>query len=188
VLLNLKINDVVGLPQVINDDFGIDSAITNAALSSYAVQNVGLVDFYNLFLPTCIPAPVVIVPATSHYSWPKAGTLLGLGQNNVKKVHVDVQARMDVQHLRDTLQQCLDNKVPVIAVVAVIGSTEESAVDPLRDILDARSDFQQKGLDFAIHCDAAWGAISTAFAIQRQLLPEPRRIPHDQQHLQQLIE
>ena len=47
-------------------------------------------------------------------------------------------------------------RTPVIAVIAVIGSTEESAVDPLRDILDFVKS-SAKGLDFAIHCDAAWG-------------------------------
>lgn len=98
-----------------------------------------------------------MVPSTRHYSWPKAGTLLGIGQQNVLSIHVDLQARMEVNHLIETLQTCLRKHTPVIAVVAVIGSTEESAVDPLRKILDVRDEFREQGLDFAIHCDAAWG-------------------------------
>ena len=48
-------------------------------------------------------------------------------------------------------------RVPVLAAVAVIGSTEESAVDPLEGLLALRERFRARGLNFAIHADAAWG-------------------------------
>jgi glutamate/tyrosine decarboxylase-like PLP-dependent enzyme len=157
-LINLKIDDVVTLPQKIRDCFHIDTSITTAALQCYSVQNVGLVDFYAHYLsPSGIASPVLIAPATRHYSWPKAATLLGLGQNGLKGIHVDLQARMDLGLLRAELEACLAAKRPVLAVVAVIGSTEESAVDPLRGILDIRTEFRARGLDFAVHADAAWG-------------------------------
>ena len=38
---------------------------------------------------------VFFVPATSHYSWPKAATLLGLGQNAALVQRVDMDARLD---------------------------------------------------------------------------------------------
>ena len=44
------------------------------------------------------------------------------------------------------------------AVVAIIGSTEEGAVDPLGKILSLRREFQEKGLSFLVHGDGAWGA------------------------------
>jgi glutamate/tyrosine decarboxylase-like PLP-dependent enzyme len=44
-----------------------------------------------------------------------------------------------------------------IQVVAVMGSTGESAVDPLADILELRRQFAARGLTFALHLDAAWG-------------------------------
>lgn len=155
-LVNLPIDSVVNLPQVIEDSYKIDAAVTMRALQPYAVQNIGLVDFYGKFLAGT-NAPVVMAPATRHYSWPKAMTLLGLGQNKLLTIGVDLQARMAVNELKHRLDQCLANKTPVIAVVAVIGSTEESAVDPLRDIVALRETFRNRGLDFAIHCDAAWG-------------------------------
>ncbi len=155
-LLNLKIDDVVSLPQRIKDTYEIDPSVTVGALHSYSVQNIGMVDFYARLL-TGVASPVAMAPATRHYSWPKAAALLGLGQNSLKGIHVDLQARMDVHRLKSALDECLANKQPVIAVVAVIGSTEESAVDPLRAIIDLREDFRARGLDFSIHCDAAWG-------------------------------
>jgi glutamate/tyrosine decarboxylase-like PLP-dependent enzyme len=157
ILLNLKIDDVVSLPWAMKDKFGIDPSVSSMALGSYAVQNTGLVEFYSTLLPSDIRTPAVMVPATRHYSWPKAAALLGLGQNNVRKIPVDLQGRMSVAGLKDELERCLTHRIPVIAVVAVIGSTEESAVDPLHDILELRSSFRERGLDFAVHCDAAYG-------------------------------
>ena len=42
-------------------------------------------------------------------------------------------------------------------VTAIIGSTEEGAVDPLCEILALRRKYQAKGLSFNVHADAAWG-------------------------------
>jgi len=126
-------------------------------MKAYALQHIGIFDFYQRFMPGFAHAPVAMVPSTAHYSWPKAGTLLGLGQNNIFKIRVDKRARMHIQDLREKLRYCLLKHIPVIAVVAVIGSTEESAVDPLAEILDVREEFREAGLDFVIHCDAAWG-------------------------------
>ena len=72
-------------------------------------------------------------------------------------VKVDHGARVDLEDLRQKLQFSLDNKEAVYAVVAIIGSTEEGAVDPLRGILKLRQEFQEKGLSFLVHGDGAWG-------------------------------
>lgn len=157
VLLNLRIDDVVSLPQVMEKKYRVKTAATAAALRHYSVQNVGLIEFHQRFMREIPQAPVVLVPSTRHYSWPKAGAVLGMGQNNILGIHVDLQARMDIHHLEDMLQLCLQKRIPVMAVVAVIGSTEESAVDPLRRILEVREQLRREGLDFAVHCDAAWG-------------------------------
>ena len=46
--------------------------------------------------------------------------------------------------LREELQKCVTNAIPVISVTAVIGSTEESAIDPLTEILAMREEFKMK--------------------------------------------
>ncbi|MGH7246529.1 MAG: pyridoxal-dependent decarboxylase, partial [Pseudomonadota bacterium] len=169
-LLNLDIDDIVGLPHRLESEFDVCMQTTTDALLPVAVHNIGLIEFYKRYMPEMRP-PVAMAPATCHYSWPKAGTLLGLGQNNLLRVRVDLQARMDVGHLRELLQNSLDHHQPVTAVVAVIGSTEESAVDPLCEILRLRDEFRMKGLNFAIHCDAAWGGYFRAMLPDR---PRPR--------------
>ena len=173
VLLNLKIDDVVDLPLRIKCEFNLDPAKTTEALGPYSLPNVGLLEFYRDLATAGIKSPVVMAPISRHYSWPKAGTLLGLGKNSIQNIAVDLDVRMDVGALRGQLARCLKRKIPVIAVVAVIGSTEESAVDPLRQILDLRNEFRGKGLDFAIHCDAAWGGYFNC--IRRKGSKAPRR-------------
>jgi glutamate/tyrosine decarboxylase-like PLP-dependent enzyme len=59
--------------------------------------------------------------------------------------------------LETALDGCLQRRQPVYAVVSVIGSTEESAVDSLVDLLALRDRFRTRGLDFMIHGGAAWG-------------------------------
>jgi hypothetical protein len=100
---------------------------------------------------------VFLVPGTKHYSFPKAAALLGIGAGNMIDVPVDLDARLDVGGLREILEQCLAAKRPVYTVVCVIGSTEESSVDPISDVLQLREEFRKKGLDFTVHADAAWG-------------------------------
>ncbi len=72
-------------------------------------------------------------------------------------IKVDHGARVDLDDLRSHLQSSLDDQVAVYAVVAIIGSTEEGAVDPLRGIIKLRDELQAKGLSFLVHGDAAWG-------------------------------
>lgn len=64
---------------------------------------------------------------------------------------------MDMKKLEQRLNENLKNEQPVYAVVAIIGSTEEGAVDRLGEVLALRRRFQARGLSFLVHADAAWG-------------------------------
>ncbi|KAK6080365.1 pyridoxal-dependent decarboxylase domain protein [Seiridium cupressi] len=89
--------------------------------------------------------------------WPKGAAVAGIGSDNVVGIPVDNAARVDLEGLEKKLEENLQKKHPVLAVVAIIGSTEEGAVDPLSSILALRKQFQAKGLSFLVHADAAWG-------------------------------
>lgn len=155
-LLNLDLRTLAGLPAALAA-LGVAPDAATEALTGYAVENTGLVGFYRAFMPDVPEPPVFLAPATGHYSWPKAATLLGLGQNALLVQRVDADARLDLEHVETTLQDLLRRRAPLLAVVAVIGSTEESAVDPLAGLLALRERFRARGLNFAIHADAAWG-------------------------------
>ena len=155
-LLNLDLDAVAGLPTAVAA-LGVAPETLSQALAAYAVQNVGLVAFYRSFMADVPEPPLLFAPATGHYSWPKAATLLGLGQNAVMVQRVDDDARLDLTAVAEGLERAVRRRVPVLMGVAVIGSTEESAVDPLAGLLDLRRAYQSRGLNFMVHADAAWG-------------------------------
>lgn len=154
--LNLDIDVAAGLPRAIAE-MGVGPETLADALTAYSSRNVGLVQFYRDFMTGVSESPVFLAPATGHYSWPKAATLLGLGQNAVWVQRVDEDARLSLDSVAELLEHALRRRVPVLCVVAVIGSTEESAVDPLEGLLALREQYRARGLNFAIHADAAWG-------------------------------
>ena len=49
-----------------------------------------------------------------------------------------------VSDLKRVLEEKLEQEIPVITVVSVMGTTEESAVDPLTEILDLRKKLSKK--------------------------------------------
>ncbi len=155
-LLNLDLDAIAALPQAIAE-LGVAPDRLTRILGGFSVQNVGLAGFYRSYMGDVRELPVLLAPATAHYSWPKAATLLGLGQNAVLIQRVNRDARLDLEAVETTLFEMLRRRVPVLSAVAVIGSTEESAVDPLTGLLAMRDRFRSYGLNFAIHADAAWG-------------------------------
>ena len=168
-LLNLDGDAVAGLPAAVADA-GVDPEDLFEALTAYSLRNIGFVSFYGQFMNGVSAPPVFLTPATAHYSWPKAATLLGLGQNAVLVQRVDRDARLDLEYVDTTLSALLRRRVPLLAAVAVIGSTEESAVDPLAGLLELRERYRKRGLNFAIHADAAWGGY---FRSMLRPAPEP---------------
>ena len=177
-LLNLDLDVVAGLPAAIAD-CGVPPEELSRALGGYAIQNVGFVPFYRAFMPDVPEAPSMLAPATGHYSWPKAATLLGLGQNALVVARVDQDARLDLADLAEKLDRALRRRVPLLLAVAVIGSTEESAVDPLAGLLQLRHDFQRRGLNFMVHADAAWGGYFRAMLRDPEGDPDADPAPAD---------
>ena len=131
--------------------------------------------------------PLVFVPASAHYSIAKACDVLGYGEDAVRKIAVDAHFRMDLRALEHAIGAVASDEY-IAAVVAVVGTTEEGAVDPvhrikfLRDRLSGRpidGEPQQRPreISFWIHVDAAWGGyIASLF---RGHDTDRRNDPHD---------
>jgi glutamate/tyrosine decarboxylase-like PLP-dependent enzyme len=180
-LLNLPIDEVLGLSPRIARTSGIAAATIEAALSRTSVQSLGLVEFHRRYLPE-IPPPVLLAPATAHYSWAKALALVGLGSASLISIPVDLDGRMDTVELRKAIDRCLSERRPVMQVTAVMGSTEESAVDPLSEILAVRTESREMGLEFSVHADGAWGGYFAS------LLRKPRNHGKDHATVQSVHE
>lgn len=105
-----------------------------------------------------LPPGVVLVPSTAHYSWAKSCRVLGIGEAQLVHVPVDHHFRMDPDAFGEVLAELARARQPVIATVAVIGATEESAVDRLDLLLGVRERAARElGTAFHLHADAAWG-------------------------------
>lgn len=156
-VVNLPIDEILAIPDNISKQFGIDITTLGNVIATYTVQNLGYNDILRKYLPTISQSPISLCTATRHYSWPKGAAIAGIGSANMINIKVDNRARLDIKHLEQLLEKCLTEKIPLLNVVVIIGSTEESAVDPLKDVLALREIYRAKGLEFAIHSDAAWG-------------------------------
>lgn len=161
-LLNLKMDDVLALPsrisKLISEETGQDvTDAVNDALSKYTLQTLGFSDFSSRYLTDVTVPAGILVTSTMHYSWPKSAAVLGMGASSIIPVPVNEDARMEITELRLRLDRCLAIKQPVLMTVCIIGSTEESAVDPIAEVIQLREEYRRKGLEFSIHADAAWG-------------------------------
>jgi len=163
-LLNIKMDDALQIPTRIWALLGPGrpdepADVWQDLLHRYSVNSIGLLKAHNTYyVGESFETPAYIVPSTKHYSWPKSMAVLGFGcESNMHTVLVDADARVDLDKLRDELTRCLNQRKPVAMVVGVAGTTEEGACDPLGDIYEMREEFRQKGLDYNIHADAAWG-------------------------------
>ncbi|KAF4971311.1 hypothetical protein FSARC_1830 [Fusarium sarcochroum] len=155
-LFNIRPEVILDLPDELNKQFGITSKFLESALNEFNIQTIGRAALEKKFK---IEKPArYFVSKTRHYSWPKGAAIAGLGSANVIGVDVNNSAQIDMKRLERHLEYCVKEKIAVYAVVAVIGSTEEGAVDRLTEILRLRKKFQEeRGLSFLVHADAAWG-------------------------------
>jgi glutamate/tyrosine decarboxylase-like PLP-dependent enzyme len=109
-----------------------------------------------------IKQPVVIVPATAHYSWERAMRVLGFGSASLIKVPLTQAMRMDEVELERLLGNLQSQNIPVLAVIGVLGTTEFGTIDPIDEIVKIRERCVKKGLNYFIHIDAAWGGYLTS--------------------------
>lgn len=106
---------------------------------------------------------VVLVPSTAHYSWEKICRALGIGAAQLVHVPVDRRFRMDPEAFEERVRMLAERRTPIIAAVSVIGTTEESAVDRLDLLADARERAgRELGVAFHLHADAAWGGYAAS--------------------------
>ncbi|EXJ65233.1 hypothetical protein A1O7_01574 [Cladophialophora yegresii CBS 114405] len=180
-LLNLKPSTVLNIPTQLYEEFGVSQTALTNAFTDFSIQTVGK-DFLEKHF-NVETTPCMFVGTTKHYSWPKGAAIAGLGKAQIIDVPVDNQARMDPAKLRGMLEKALKDQRAIYSVVAIIGSTEQGAVDPLTDVLALRTEFEKRGLSFVVHCDAAWGGYfascvrSPITDIELDMKGEPEYVP-----------
>ena len=121
--------------------------------SKYNIRYVGFHEVIKLIGMT----PTIFASASAHYSIAKAASVLGYGERCVRNIPVGVRFRINDEMLRNEVFE-LPKRQYIAAVVGIVGTTEEGAVDPIHKIKAIRDELQAKNnSSFWLHIDAAWG-------------------------------
>ncbi|EKT57545.1 pyridoxal phosphate-dependent decarboxylase family protein [Providencia sneebia] len=105
----------------------------------------------------------LLVPQSKHYSWMKAMDILGLGQQNIVQLPVDAGYRTDPTEMKKIVFSLIEQGKPILAVVAVVGTTETGAIDNVADLIALRKECETRfGVSFYIHIDAAYAGYACA--------------------------
>lgn len=91
----------------------------------------------------------------AHSSIEKGAVTLGIGLNGVKKISVDENFRMIPEKLEQAIKEDILNNVKPFCVVATVGTTSTTSVDPVKEIA---SICEKYGL--WLHIDAAYAGVT----------------------------
>ncbi|MBK7213447.1 MAG: aminotransferase class V-fold PLP-dependent enzyme [Bacteroidales bacterium] len=104
----------------------------------------------------------VYCSSETHSSIEKGVKIAGFGRKNLVKIPVDLHQRMDVSELSRIIREDIDRGFTPCCVVATLGTTGTTAVDPLNEIAAICRQF------------GAWLHVDAAYAGTALLLPEYR--------------
>ena len=94
----------------------------------------------------------IVVSRLGHYSLAKASDLLGIGRNQLIAIDTDSRQRVSSKNLQTTIDKLRQQKIAIIAIVGLAGSTETGSIDPLADLAKIAEDN-----DCHFHVDGSWG-------------------------------
>jgi len=139
----------------------VQRAVANHSLAAIGYQEYSRRLAFDYGDP--LPAGVVLVAATAHYSWEKIVRALGIGSNQLAYIALDSHFRMSPDALWEHIRVLARHRQPILACISVCGTTEESAVDRLDQVLEIRSRAQTElGITFHVHSDACYGGYAAA--------------------------
>jgi len=95
---------------------------------------------------------VIIGSRLMHYSVNKAASMLGLGTDNIIFIDSNDEGELDLNLLKEKICECRRNKLYILALVGIAGTTETGEIDPLFELGDIAQKFS-----IHFHVDAAWG-------------------------------
>lgn len=169
-LFNLPVDDIYALISEVNSIVyqGTDkekeqqARNTSDLIKNYSVQKLGVAGIHQMVKEKdkdeILEMPKVYISHTCHYSWEKAMDVIGLGGKNLEKVKTNTNFQLDKGALRTAIQK--EPQSPILAVVDIMGTTEEGVFDPLEEILALRA---EEGNRFFVHVDGAYGGYFASF-------------------------
>ncbi len=117
-----------------------------------------------------VPRLRVYCSDQAHSSIDKAVITIGLGQESLRRIPSDDRFRMRVDLLRDAVEQDRFDGVLPLAVVATVGTTSTTSIDPVPDIA-ALCERERLWL----HVDAAYGGMAAMLPSHAHVLSGAER-------------
>jgi aromatic-L-amino-acid decarboxylase len=111
-----------------------------------------------------VPPVLIYCSEEAHSSVDKAAMTLGFGLSALRKIPTDDELRMDTKALKETIESDRRAGAVPLAVVATVGTTSTTAVDPVPAIADICA--REK---MWLHVDASYGGTAA-------ILPEMRHV------------
>ena len=134
------------------------------AVKPYSLQFLGVSGIHDMVKEVAglsLPRPRLVIAQTKHYCWEKSMEVLGLGMQQMVTIPTDHNYRLDMNALRTYLDEA--PAASTLAVVPIIGTTEEGVMDPMHELLVLRQEMEDKrASSFYIHADAAYGGYFAA--------------------------
>jgi aromatic-L-amino-acid/L-tryptophan decarboxylase len=112
-----------------------------------------------------LPALRVYITDETHSHVEKAATALGVGQRNVVRVACDEDFRMRPDALRACMESDLAEGFRPLAIVATVGTTSTTSVDPVRALSAVA---REQGV--WLHVDAAYAGVAAMIPELRHLM------------------
>ncbi len=109
----------------------------------------------------------------THSSIEKAVKIAGIGRQHLVKVRVDEQFRMDADALRKAVINDLEIGLKPCCVIATLGTTGTTSIDPLAEIAEICREF-----NIWLHIDAAYGGTALLLPEYRWMITL-RRVSHE---------
>src|SRR4030081_3298295 len=112
-----------------------------------------------------LPLLRVFASDQAHSSIDKGIITLGLGQRALRKIPSDREFRMDTNALREAIDEDKRNGMLPFCVVATVGTTSTSSIDPVADIIPVGEEHAMW-----LHVDAAYGGSAAIVPEMRHIL------------------
>jgi glutamate/tyrosine decarboxylase-like PLP-dependent enzyme len=130
------------------------NAIGNLTSGGSIANLIGLTaarDFHKV-LNQPVSESVVYMSKHTHHCVHKALRIIGLGKITVREIELDEGNRIRPDHLKELIQNDIQNNLNPFLVIASAGTTDTGAVDPLDKIADIAKENK-----LWYHIDAAYG-------------------------------
>src|SRR5437588_2521123 len=118
-----------------------------------------------------LPLLRVYASEQAHSSIDKGIITLGLGQKSLRKIPTDSEFRMDTKALADAIDEDKRNGMLPFCIVATVGTTSTSSIDPIADIIPIGEQHAMW-----LHVDAAYGGSAAIVPEMRHILDGCNRV------------